>query len=81
MDTGMLWFDNDPKISLKDKVARAAEYYKSKYGHAADTCLVNPGMMSEPSMQSGRVQVRPMRTVLPGHLWIGVNENLPQGAD
>jgi hypothetical protein len=81
MNTGMMWFDNDPKTALTDKVTRAAEYYKSKYGHAPDICLVNPGMMSEPMTQTGRIQIRPMRTVLPGHLWIGVDEKAPLGAD
>jgi hypothetical protein len=81
MNTGMMWFDNDPKTALPDKVARAAEYYRSKYGHSPDVCLVNPGMLPQPVLQTGRIQVRPMRTVLPGHLWIGVEESLPKGAD
>jgi hypothetical protein len=81
MMTGMMWFDNDPKTPLIDKVARAAEYYRSKYGHTPEICLVNPGMISEPMAQSGRIQIRPMRTVLPGHLWIGVDEKMPLGAD
>ncbi len=81
MNTGMLWFDNDPKIALTEKVARAAEYYKSKYGHAADVCLVNPGMLPEQVVKTGRIQIRAMKTVLPGHLWIGVDEKSPLGAD
>jgi hypothetical protein len=81
MITGMMWFDNDPKTALIDKVTHAAKYYKSKYGQAPDVCLVNPGMMPESFTQPERIQVRPMRTVLPGHLWIGVDEKMPLGAD
>lgn len=81
MNTGMMWFDNDPKTALIEKVTRAAEYYRSKYGRAPDVCLVNPGMLKEPMLHAGQIQVRPMRTVLPGHLWIGVDEKLSLGAD
>ncbi len=81
MITGMMWFDNDPKTALKDKVALAAEYYRSKYGHAPDVCLVNPGALPEPVVQTGKIQIRAMKTVLPGHLWIGVDEKSPLGAD
>jgi hypothetical protein len=81
MNIGMMWFDNDPKTALVEKVTRAAEYYRSKYGRAPDICLVNPGMLKEPMIQAGRIQVRPMQTVLPGHLWIGVDEKIPLGTD
>jgi hypothetical protein len=81
MITGMMWFDNDPKTSLKDKVTLAAEYYRSKYGRSPDTCLVNPGMLPETAIEAGKIQVRAMKTVLPGHLWIGVDEKSPLGAD
>jgi len=81
MMSGMMWFDNDPKTALTDKVAHAAEYYHAKYGRTPDLCLVNPAMLKEPMIQAGRIQVRPMRTVLPGHLWIGVDEKLPLGMD
>ena len=30
-NTGMLWFDNDPKIDFYVKIMRAAEYYQKKY--------------------------------------------------
>jgi len=81
MNVGMLWFDNDPKTTLNQKVTLAAEYYLSKYGRSPDTCLVNPGMLPENTIQAGRIQVRAMKTVLPGHLWIGVDEKTPLGAD
>ena len=42
METGMLWYDNDPKTTLTDKVARAVEYYRKKYGRDPNLCLVNP---------------------------------------
>jgi len=88
MYTGMLWFDNDPATALAAKVQRAAEYYRGKYGLTPDTCLVNPAMLPDTSppggelpLRAGTVTVRSSRTILPGHLWIGVEEQLPLAAD
>jgi hypothetical protein len=79
MNVGMLWFDNDSKTALTAKVERAADYYRHKYGFAADLCLVHPTMMVEPrpeivESRGGKVAVRPNRAILPGHLWIGVED-------
>jgi hypothetical protein len=81
MNIGMMWFDNDPKTDLTEKISRAAEYYRSKYGRNPDVCLVNPAVYDKSKMQTGKILVRPLRTVLPGHLWIGVDEKAPIGAD
>lgn len=81
MFTGMMWFDNDPKTTLADKVHQAAEYYRSKYGRIPDLCLVNPNMLPESEAQEGKIHIRSLRSVLPGHLWIGMDEKLPTGAD
>ncbi len=86
MNTGMMWFDNDPKTTLEVKVQQAADYYRQKYGRTPDLCLVNPGALAkaqpEPeTRQAGKILIRPLRSVLPGHLWIGVDEKLPTGAD
>jgi hypothetical protein len=79
MNTGMLWFDNDPRTALSAKVARAADYYRRKYGLAPDMCLVHPSMLAEPRPdlvdgQAGKVAIRPNRLIRPGHLWIGTED-------
>ena len=76
MNVGMLWFDNDPRTALTAKVARAADYYRQKYGLAPDLCLVHPSMFSGPrpgqaEEPAGKVAVRPNRLIQPGHFWIG----------
>ena len=81
MNVGMLWFDNDPRTALAAKVSRAADYYRQKYGRAANLCLVNPSMLGEPQranqeVQAGKIAVRPNRSILPGHLWIGTEDKL-----
>lgn len=70
---GMLWFDNDPKTLLSVKIQKAVDYYKDKYGKSPTLCLVNPGMHDK-TEKVGDVTVRPYRSVLPNHLWIGVEK-------
>ncbi len=79
MYTGMLWFDNDPRTTLTVKVQKAADYYKQKYGRLPDLCLVHPSMLGNqlpsPVEDQGKpITVRAYRPVLPGHLWIGTEE-------
>ena len=81
MNIGMMWFDNNPKTPLTVKVREASAHYRAKYGKTPDTCLVNPSMLAEPQMQEGKVIIRSMRSIMPGHLWIGVDEKLPTGTD
>lgn len=78
MDIGMLWYD-DTKRDLDTKVARAVEHYKTKYGATPTICFVNPGLLAakdgqaRPETAAG-LSLRPARTVLPNHFWIGVGE-------
>ena len=80
MNVGMLWFDNDPKKALDEKITQAAEFFKKKYGQAPDTCMVSPGMLTGAEHQVVGVTVRQWRTVTPGHLWIGVEDKHEQQA-
>ena len=74
MNAGMLWFDNDPKTALTAKIERAVDYYRHKYGRDPNLCLIHPSMMEKEQPETGKVTVRPYRPVLPGHLWIGIEE-------
>jgi hypothetical protein len=78
MNIGMLWFDNDPKADLKIKIERAATYYRSKYGKTPNLCFVNPSMLETSLVRANGVEIRPNRSVLPNHFWIGVYLNAPQ---
>ena len=42
MKTGLLWFDDDPRKELEEKVLRAAAHYERKYGQAPNLCFVHP---------------------------------------
>lgn len=68
----MLWFDNDPKTELPEKISRAAEYYRKKYGRQPNLCVVNPRMLGAQRPKSGRMVVETSAVIQPNHLWIGV---------
>ena len=74
MHVGMLWFDNNPQTALKTKIEKAVDYYRKKYGREPNLCLLNPNMTEEVEIEIGKVTVRPYRPVLPGHLWIGIED-------
>lgn len=74
MKTGMLWFDNDSKTDLPAKIERAAAYYQKKYGAKPDLCFVHPSMIAETSARAEGIEIKTTRSVLPHHLWLGVQE-------
>jgi len=75
MNVGMLWFDNDPKTALADKVQQAALFFAKKYGKQANTCLVCLAEFGDEGLPAvDKIQVHSRRIVPKGHLWIGVEE-------
>lgn len=76
MHTGMLWFDNSKTI-FSVKVQKGVEYYQNKYGRNPNMVLVHPSMLSDDEQKGirlGEITIRPYRPVLPGHIWIGIEE-------
>lgn len=71
MNVGMLWLDSDTKRPFDEKVQRAIDYYRQKYGRLPEVCMVNPNMVSE-EKKVGRVEVQHLKTVLPHHFWLGM---------
>ncbi len=83
MHVGMLWFDNTPDLSLKVRIEKAVEYYRRKYHQEPNLCLIHPSMLEKEQARSkgnsslpnmGSMTVRPYGPVLPGHLWIGIED-------
>jgi hypothetical protein len=72
----MLWFDNDPRTTLSVKIQKAMAYYSKKFGRTPDLCLVHPSMLDsgQKQFELGKLTIRPYRPVMPGHLWIGVED-------
>ena len=75
MQAGMMWFDNDKQTSLAAKVNKAAAYYQKKYGQTPNLCMVNPSMMSEKDDAETKIAIRPYQPIVPGHLWIGIDDS------
>ena len=76
MHTGMLWFDNS-QTALNIKIQKAVDYYHKKYGRTPDLCLVHPSMLEQNNqrqLEVSKLTVRPYRPVLPGHIWIGIED-------
>jgi hypothetical protein len=82
MQEGLLWFDADPKRDLAEKVARAADRYRLKFGHRPNLCYVNPSTLGRDSAEHAAanpvelngVRLVPADNVLKHHFWIGVEE-------
>jgi len=82
MDVGMLWFGADKSADLSSEINSAAKYYQNKYGRSPNLCFVNPSSMEKINGQRNtNISIKPDKSVLPGHLWIGVDEKLPLAGD
>jgi hypothetical protein len=75
MDIGMLWYDDDSQRPLGEKVARAVDYYKTKYGSVPTVCFVNPAALKDAPDTAAGVQIRSARNVMVDHFWLGVGES------
>ncbi len=82
MEIGLLWYDGDPKRPLEDKVERAVERYREKYGRWPNTCFVHPHLVGERAAdglllacrarsREATIRVLPAANVLVHHFWVG----------
>jgi|GEM_PF-340037 len=74
MDIGMLWYDDDHKRPLTERVGKAVDYYKAKYGVVPTVCFVNPVTLKDAPESAAGVQLRSARNVLVDHFWLGLGE-------
>lgn len=68
MVEGLLWFDNDGKKPLAEKVAPAVRRFRERVGREATTVLVPNG--EAPAEQIGGVRVVEWGRVMPGYLLV-----------
>jgi len=59
METGLLWYDDDPQRPLEAKISLAAERYRAKYGRLPDTCYVHPQAVASHPMGNLQVTCHP----------------------
>ena len=73
MEVGLLWLDDDRITGFEKKVLKAAAHYARKYGHPPNLCFVHPSALNgKGTLRAGGVEIRPGRSILPGHFWLGV---------
>lgn len=73
MDIGLLWYSNDPKMSLTAKIAAGIAYYKDKYGQTPNLVLINPKTLGVEIVSIPGVSIETRREILPNHFLIGVS--------
>ncbi len=71
IDFGLLWFDNDRKCDLGDKVERAALRYQAKFGRRPNICYVHQASI-EREVECRGVRIVGAANILPDHYWVGV---------
>lgn len=82
MEIGLLWYDDDPHRGLEDKVERAAQRYREKYGRWPNTCFVHAPAVAHQATEGTQMmcgskgpqkQVRliPAPNILRHHYWVG----------
>ena len=79
MRTGLLWFDDNKKKPLEEKVSAAAAAYRAKphfEGRDPNVCYVHHAMLSDgQETWCDGVRVVPAANIPPFHLFVGVDEN------
>jgi hypothetical protein len=76
MKEGLLWFDNDPKRNLADKIERAATRYQSKFNRNPTICYLNQADFDDKLEQVQGIDLRTATNVLRHHLWIGIEDKI-----
>jgi hypothetical protein len=72
MRTGLLWYDADPKKTLEDKIAEAAQRYFQKFGVRPNACYVHPSALVDKTAVKNGIKITSALDILPNHLWLGV---------
>ncbi len=75
MRIGLLWYDNDPKKALEQRVREAMERYREKFGRAPNTCYIHPADLNGRTLALEGVRVLAASNILRNHVWVGYDED------
>ncbi len=75
MQSGLLWFDDNPRRSLADKIETAAGRYRERFGRAPNICFVHPQTLEGVEQLPAHVRVIERASIQPNNFWIGVNSS------
>ena len=73
MKEGLLWFDNDPRRKLVDKISRAATRYQMRFGRKPTICYLNVADLNGQSDEIKDIRLQAVSNVLRHHFWVGVD--------
>lgn len=71
-NTGFMYWDNRTTKTITEKVIECAGLYEKRYGEKANQVFISPKNWDENILVDG-ITVLPLRSILPDHLWVGVN--------
>src|SRR6266480_1705700 len=72
MKLGLLWYDADPRLTPKARLADAAGRYVERFGKPVNCCHVNPAELFD---EAGILIVADP-SVRRNHIWVGRDESL-----
>jgi hypothetical protein len=75
MKEGLLWFDNDPKRKLADKVKHAATCYQAKLQRKPTVCYMNADEFDSKVEVINGIYLKPAVYIQPHHYWVGVEQD------
>lgn len=74
MEIGMLWFDNDEKVDLMERIDRAVKYFYKKYGKFPNICYLHPSMINDKNKELEGIQLETRKSIVPYHYWLCIIE-------
>lgn len=74
MDIGMLWYSDDRKQTVEQKVMQAAVFYSRKYGLQATECHIHPRTLGAGPDHVGLVRLVADSTIVQDHFWLGIGD-------
>jgi hypothetical protein len=73
MKIGLYWYDNS-KSPLIEKLEGAVSYYKEKYGKEPTLAMVNPKDNTIGLYNCNGVIIENSKSIQINHIWIGIGE-------
>lgn len=71
MRTGLLWFENNAKKALDQRVQEAIDRYREKFGRLPNTCYIHPSDLNGHGLSLEGMRVVAASNILRSHLWVG----------
>lgn len=70
MKEGLLWYDNQINLDIKERISSAVDFFESKYGYLPEKCYVNPDTLGKPVELGGQIKIIPNERVILNHFWL-----------